>query len=121
MPTKNEIDELLAKQNVAVLAVTAPNGAPHAVPTWYEYQDGTIIFHRFSLIFVVRRPTSLRPRNTSIASLVGRQRRFFEYSAKGADFDVHRSNRHAGREMPRLIRADVVRRNIADQLPSKKH
>jgi PPOX class probable F420-dependent enzyme len=43
--TKNEIDELLAKPNVAVLAVTAPNGAPHAVPTWYEYQDGTIIFH----------------------------------------------------------------------------
>ena len=28
-----------------MLAVTAPNGAPHAVPTWYEYQDGTIVFH----------------------------------------------------------------------------
>jgi nitroimidazol reductase NimA-like FMN-containing flavoprotein (pyridoxamine 5'-phosphate oxidase superfamily) len=35
--TKNEIDALLTKPNVAVLAVTGPNGAPHAVPTWYDY------------------------------------------------------------------------------------
>ena len=43
----------------------------------------------------------------------------FEDGAKGADFDIHRSSRHAGSQTPRLIGADVVRRNIANQLCSK--
>jgi hypothetical protein len=43
----------------------------------------------------------------------------FEDGPKGADLDVHRSSRYAGRETPRLIGADIVRRNIADQLRSK--
>ena len=30
---KKEIDALLAQPHIAVLAVTAPDGAPHAVPT----------------------------------------------------------------------------------------
>ena len=41
---KEAIDELLRAPNVAVVAVTAPDGAPHAVPTWYEYRDGEIVF-----------------------------------------------------------------------------
>lgn len=28
-----------------MVAVTAPDGAPHAVPTWYEYRRGEIVFH----------------------------------------------------------------------------
>ncbi len=43
--TKQKIDELLRQPNVAVVAVTAPDGAPHAVPTWYEYRAGEIVFH----------------------------------------------------------------------------
>jgi uncharacterized protein len=43
--SKAKIDELLRKPNVAVVAVTAPDGAPHAVPTWYGYEDGEIVFH----------------------------------------------------------------------------
>jgi PPOX class probable F420-dependent enzyme len=43
--SKREIDKLLAEPNIAVVAVTAPDGAPHAVPTWYEYKKGTVIFH----------------------------------------------------------------------------
>jgi len=43
--TKEKIDELLAQPNIAVVAVTAPDGAPHAVPTWYEYRAGEIVFH----------------------------------------------------------------------------
>ncbi len=43
--TKREIDRLLREPNVAVVAVTAPDGAPHAVPTWYEYRRGEVVFH----------------------------------------------------------------------------
>jgi PPOX class probable F420-dependent enzyme len=41
---KKEIDALLAQPHIAVLAVTAPDGAPHAVPTWYEYKAGKVTF-----------------------------------------------------------------------------
>jgi PPOX class probable F420-dependent enzyme len=41
---KGEIARFLAEPNVAVVAVTAPDGAPHAVPTWYEYRRGEIFF-----------------------------------------------------------------------------
>ena len=42
---KKDIEKLLKKPIVAVVAVTAPGGAPHAVPTWYEYNKGQIVFH----------------------------------------------------------------------------
>jgi PPOX class probable F420-dependent enzyme len=41
---KRDIEKLLKKPIVAVVAVTAPDGSPHAVPTWYEYGDGLIRF-----------------------------------------------------------------------------
>ena len=31
--------------NIAVAAFTALDGAPHAVPTWYEYKGGAAVFH----------------------------------------------------------------------------
>lgn len=43
--TKREIDRMLKKPIVAVVAVTAPDGAPHAVPIWYEYRRGEVVFH----------------------------------------------------------------------------
>jgi PPOX class probable F420-dependent enzyme len=42
---KKDVAKLLKKPNVAIVAVTAPDGAPHAVPTWYEYVGGEIVFH----------------------------------------------------------------------------
>ncbi|HEY6395263.1 MAG TPA: TIGR03618 family F420-dependent PPOX class oxidoreductase [Candidatus Binataceae bacterium] len=42
---KREIDQLLREPNISVVAVTAPDGAPHAVPTWYEYRGGEVVFH----------------------------------------------------------------------------
>jgi len=42
---KSKIEKLLREPNVAVVATTAPNGAPHAVPTWYEYRGGEVVFH----------------------------------------------------------------------------
>src|SRR6266436_1556846 len=41
---KREIAEFLAEPHIAVVAVTAPDGAPHAVPTWYEYRRGEACF-----------------------------------------------------------------------------
>jgi PPOX class probable F420-dependent enzyme len=38
--TKRAIDALLKQPNVAVMAVTTPDGAPHAVPVWYEWKSG---------------------------------------------------------------------------------
>jgi PPOX class probable F420-dependent enzyme len=52
--TKEKIDALLSRPNVAVVAVTAPDGAPHAVPTWYEYQGGEIVFHTAKSAFKYR-------------------------------------------------------------------
>jgi PPOX class probable F420-dependent enzyme len=42
---KKDVEKLLKKPIVAVVAVTAPDGAPHAVPTWYEYDKGQVVFH----------------------------------------------------------------------------
>ena len=39
---KKDIEKLLKKPIVAVVAVTAPDGSPHAVPTLYGYDGGTI-------------------------------------------------------------------------------
>jgi len=49
--SKREIESLLKEPNVAVVAVTAPDGAPHAVPTWYEYRGGEVVFHTASTAF----------------------------------------------------------------------
>lgn len=43
--TRREIDKLLREPHVAVVAVTAPDGSPHAVPTWYEYRRSEAVFH----------------------------------------------------------------------------
>ena len=48
---KKDIEKLLKKPNVAVVAVTAPDGAPHAVPTWYEYDKGEVTLHTGSEAF----------------------------------------------------------------------
>jgi len=52
--SKEEIDKLLAQPNIAVVAVAAPDCAPHAVPTWYEYQGGEIVFHTAKSAFKYR-------------------------------------------------------------------
>jgi PPOX class probable F420-dependent enzyme len=49
--TKREISQFLAQPNIAVVAVTAPDGAPHATPTWYEYRRGEAFFITDSTAF----------------------------------------------------------------------
>ena len=48
---KKDIDRLLAQPHIAVVAVTAPDGSPHAVPTWYEYKGGKVTFHTETTAF----------------------------------------------------------------------
>jgi PPOX class probable F420-dependent enzyme len=48
---KKDIDKMLQKPYIAVVAVTAPDGAPHAVPTWYEYAKRQVVFHTGSEAF----------------------------------------------------------------------
>ena len=46
MPLSNEeVEAFLRRPNVAVVATVGPDGGPHAVPTWYEYDDGQIVLH----------------------------------------------------------------------------
>jgi PPOX class probable F420-dependent enzyme len=52
--SKRELESLLRQPNIAVVAVTAPDGAPHAVPTWYEYRAGEIVFHTGANAFKYR-------------------------------------------------------------------
>jgi PPOX class probable F420-dependent enzyme len=42
--TKRDIAQFLSEPTVAVVAVTAPDGSPHAVPTWFEYRRGEAFF-----------------------------------------------------------------------------
>lgn len=43
--TVEEIDEFLRGPNIAVVATLDPDGQPHAVPTWYLYEDGEVVIH----------------------------------------------------------------------------
>jgi PPOX class probable F420-dependent enzyme len=43
--SKDEVEAFLVRPNVAVVATVGPDGQPHAVPTWYEYDDGQIVLH----------------------------------------------------------------------------
>ena len=43
--SKDEVEAFLRRANVAVMATVGPDGQPHAVPTWYEYDDGQMVLH----------------------------------------------------------------------------
>jgi PPOX class probable F420-dependent enzyme len=42
-PLPSELDQFLARANPAVIATLRPDGHPHVVPTWYEWQDGRVL------------------------------------------------------------------------------
>jgi PPOX class probable F420-dependent enzyme len=42
-PLPPELDPFLAAPNPAVIATLRPDGSPHAVPTWYEWNDGRVL------------------------------------------------------------------------------
>jgi PPOX class probable F420-dependent enzyme len=59
-PLPSELQELLAGPNPAVIATVRPDGRPHSVPTWYEWQDGRVLVNmdrsRSRLAHIQRNP-----------------------------------------------------------------
>jgi PPOX class probable F420-dependent enzyme len=45
VPVPPQVDELLARANPAVVATVRPDGSPHSVPTWYDWEDGRILLN----------------------------------------------------------------------------
>lgn len=43
--SQSELDSFLSEPNIAVVATTAMNGTPHAMPIWYLWRDGKVLFH----------------------------------------------------------------------------
>ena len=44
-PVSPEIDAFLHLANPAVVATIRPDGCPHAVPTWYDWEDGLVLLN----------------------------------------------------------------------------
>ena len=59
-PIPAEIEEFLRRPNPAVVATLRPDGAPHTVPTWYDWDDGLVLLNmdegRLRLRFMRRDP-----------------------------------------------------------------
>ena len=59
-PLPPEVDEFLARANPAVIATLRPDGSPHSVPTWYDWEDGRVLLNmdesRLRLQFMQRDP-----------------------------------------------------------------
>ena len=60
VPVPAAIDEFLARPNPAVVATLRPDGSPHSVPTWYDWEDGRALLNmdetRLRLRFLHRDP-----------------------------------------------------------------
>ena len=59
-PVPGYVDEFLARPNPAVVATLRPDGSPHTVPTWYDWEDGRVLLNmdetRLRLRFLRRDP-----------------------------------------------------------------
>jgi PPOX class probable F420-dependent enzyme len=45
VPVPPEVDEFLRLPNPAVVATLRPDGSPHTVPTWYDWEDGRALLN----------------------------------------------------------------------------
>jgi PPOX class probable F420-dependent enzyme len=45
VPVPPEVDEFLRRPNAAVIATLRPDGAPHTVPTWYDWDAGRVLLN----------------------------------------------------------------------------
>ncbi|MGD9694139.1 MAG: PPOX class F420-dependent oxidoreductase [Thermoleophilia bacterium] len=42
-PVPPQVDAFLARPNPAIMATVRPDGSPHTVATWYDWQDGRVL------------------------------------------------------------------------------
>jgi PPOX class probable F420-dependent enzyme len=45
LPLPPELDAFLALPNPAIVGTVSPDGAPHTVPTWYDWEDGRVLMN----------------------------------------------------------------------------
>lgn len=43
--SQDELDAFLSGPHIAVVATSGPKGKPHAMPVWYAWRDGKVLFH----------------------------------------------------------------------------
>jgi PPOX class probable F420-dependent enzyme len=59
-PVPSEVEEFLRRRNPAVIGTLRPDGSPHTVPTWYDWEDGLVLLNmdesRLRLGFIRRDP-----------------------------------------------------------------
>ena len=41
----DELDAFLAEPHIAIVATSSSAGVPHAMPIWYAWRDGRLLFH----------------------------------------------------------------------------
>src|SRR3989454_10850752 len=60
VPVPPDVDEFLSHPNPAVVATLRPDGSPHTVPTWYDWENGRVLLNmdesRLRLQFLRRDP-----------------------------------------------------------------
>jgi PPOX class probable F420-dependent enzyme len=60
LPVPPEVDAFLSQPNPAVVASLRPDGSPHTVATWYDWEDGRVLLNmertRLRLGFLRRDP-----------------------------------------------------------------
>jgi PPOX class probable F420-dependent enzyme len=45
VPVPAEVDAFLRLPNPAVVGTVRPDGSPHTVPTWYDWEDGRVLLN----------------------------------------------------------------------------
>jgi PPOX class probable F420-dependent enzyme len=59
-PVPDDVGDFLACANPAVVATLRPDGSPHTVPTWYDWEEGRVLLNmdetRLRLAFMRRDP-----------------------------------------------------------------
>jgi PPOX class probable F420-dependent enzyme len=43
--SKDELDSFLSEPHIGVVATASATGVPHAMPVWYFWRDGKVLFH----------------------------------------------------------------------------
>ncbi len=60
VPVPEVVDALLARPNPAVIGTLRPDGSPHTVATWYDWEEGLVLVNmdrsRLRLKFLQRNP-----------------------------------------------------------------
>ena len=60
VPVPDEVSAFLARPNPAVIATLRPDGSPHTVATWYDWEEGLVLVNmdrsRLRLKFLEKSP-----------------------------------------------------------------